>query len=114
MPLLLRSPSYQGFSPRNWVGSPIPSALFIHNNDIYLSDPDKPNQKWLADITYVNTVEGWWHLTLVLDLFARRIAGWAMAEYMCAELVEDALLMALGRRLPTPGGIQRSVFLPFK
>jgi transposase InsO family protein len=68
----------------------------------------KPNQKWLADITYVDTAEGWLYLALVLDLFARRIVGWAMADHMRAELVEDALLMALGRRLPAPGLLHHS------
>ena len=60
----------------------------------------KPNQRWLADITYIDTAEGWLYLALVMDLFARRIVGWAMADHMQAILVEDALKMALGRRLP--------------
>lgn len=68
----------------------------------------KPNEKWLADITYVDTAEGWLYLALVLDLFARRIVGWAMADHMRAELVEDALIMALGRRLPAPGLLHHS------
>lgn len=68
----------------------------------------KPNQKWLADITYIDTAEGWLYLALILDLFARRIVGWAMADHMRAELVEDALLMALGRRLPAPGLLHHS------
>ncbi len=67
-----------------------------------------PNQKWLADITYIDTAQGWSYLALVLDLFARRIVGWAMADHMPAELVEDALLMALGRRLPGPGLLHHS------
>lgn len=60
----------------------------------------KPNQRWLADITYVDTAQGWLYLALVMDLFARRIVGWAMADHIEAILVEDALKMALGRRLP--------------
>jgi putative transposase len=68
----------------------------------------QPNQKWLADITYLDTAEGWLYLALVLDLFARRIVGWAMADHMRAELVEDALIMALGRRLPAPGLLHHS------
>ncbi len=68
----------------------------------------QPNQKWLADITYIDTVEGWLYLAPVLDLFARRIVGWAMADHMRAELVENALLMALGRRLPDPGLLHHS------
>jgi transposase InsO family protein len=68
----------------------------------------KPNEKWLADITYIDTAAGWLYLALVLDLFARRIVGWSMADHMRAELVEDALIMALGRRLPAPGLLHHS------
>ena len=68
----------------------------------------KPNEKWLADITYVDTAEGWLYLALVMDLFARPIVGWAMAAHMRAVLVEDALKMAVGRRLPAPGLLHHS------
>jgi putative transposase len=68
----------------------------------------RPNEKWLADITYVDTAEGWLYLSLVMDLFARPIVGWSMAAHMQAVLVEDALLMALGRRLPDPGLLHHS------
>ena len=60
----------------------------------------RPDETWLADITYIDTAEGWLYLALVMDLFSRIIAGWSMADYMPAELAEQALLMALGRRLP--------------
>jgi transposase InsO family protein len=68
----------------------------------------RPNQKWLADITYVDTAEGWLYLALVMDLFARPIVGWAMADHMRAELVEDAVIMAVGRRAPDPGLLHHS------
>lgn len=61
---------------------------------------DAPNRKWVADITYVPTDEGWLYVAAVLDLFSRRIVGWSMAEHMRAELVKDALQMALDRRQP--------------
>lgn len=57
-----------------------------------------PNQKWVADFTYLWTAEGWLFLAVVLDLFSRRIVGWAMQSDMTAKLVTDALLMALWRR----------------
>jgi len=60
----------------------------------------RPNQIWLADITYIETQEGWLYLALVLDLFSRAIVGWAMADHLQAPLVEAALQMALGRRTP--------------
>lgn len=58
----------------------------------------KPNQKWVADFTYIATGEGWLYLAVVLDLFSRRILGWSMQPTMTAQLVLDALLMALWRR----------------
>lgn len=57
-----------------------------------------PNQKWAADFTYVWTTEGWLYIAVVLDLFSRRVVGWSMQPTMTAQLVMDALLMALFRR----------------
>lgn len=68
----------------------------------------KPNEKWLADITYINTLEGWLYLAVVLDLYARPVVGWAMDTHLEASLVERALLMALGHRLPEPDLIHHS------
>ena len=59
-----------------------------------------PNRKWLADITYVPTGEGWLYLAAVLDTFSRRIVGWSMADHMEVDLVADALNMALVHRRP--------------
>lgn len=63
----------------------------------------RPNEKWVADFTYVDTAAGWLYLALVLDVFSRRIVGWAMASQMDTTLVEQALRMALSRRQPTAG-----------
>ncbi len=60
----------------------------------------RPDEIWLSDITTIDTAEGWLYLALVMDLFTRTIVGWSMADHMQALLVEQALLMALGRRLP--------------
>jgi len=62
-----------------------------------------PNQKWAADITYLRTWQGWLYLVAVQDLYSRRIVGWSMADHMRAELVVDALGMALTHRRPEPG-----------
>lgn len=62
-----------------------------------------PNQKWLADLTYIPTDEGWLYLALVLDLFARKIVGWAMSDTMPQELTLAALKVALGWRDPDAG-----------
>ena len=57
-----------------------------------------PNRKWVADFTYVWTAEGWLYVAAVLDLFSRRVVGWSMSAAMTAELVTDALVMAIWRR----------------
>jgi putative transposase len=58
----------------------------------------RPNQKWLADFTYIWTAEGWLYVAVVLDLFSRRIVGWSMKTERDAALVMDALMMAIWRR----------------
>ena len=61
-------------------------------------DAKRPNELWAADITYIWTGAGWMYLAVVLDLFSRRVVGWACAEHMRAELVVEALARALGVR----------------
>lgn len=63
----------------------------------------RPNQKWVADITYIATTEGWLYLALVLDVFSRKVVGWAMDSHREALLVEQALNMALRQRQPAKG-----------
>lgn len=65
----------------------------------------RPNEKWVADITYIDTAEGWLYLALVLDIFSRKIVGWAMDEHRPAALVERALRMALTQRQPSKGDL---------
>ena len=69
---------------------------------------EAPNQLWVADITYVPTWSGFLFLAVVLDVFSRRIVGWAMARHMRAELVLEALQMALSVRRPAHGVIHHS------
>ena len=59
---------------------------------------DGPNKKWVADFTYIWTAEGWLYLAAVIDLFSRRVVGWSMKADMTAQLVTDALMMAIWRR----------------
>jgi putative transposase len=59
---------------------------------------DQPNRKWIADFTYVWTAEGWLYVAAVIDLFSRRVVGWSMKAEMTAQLVTDALMMAIWRR----------------
>lgn len=63
---------------------------------------------WVADITYIRTHSGWLYLAVVLDLFARKVVGWAMAPDMRATLVCQALQLALAQRQPPPGLIVHS------
>ena len=60
----------------------------------------RPNEKWVADFTYIDTAEGWLYLALVLDVFSRKIVGWAMDSAWRLHLVEQALRMALAQRQP--------------
>jgi putative transposase len=67
-----------------------------------------PDRLWVADITYLPTWSGFLYLAVVLDAFSRRVVGWAMADHLRAELVVDALEMALWRRRPAPGLVHHS------
>jgi transposase InsO family protein len=71
-------------------------------------DADKPNEKWVSDITYIWTEEGWLYLAVVMDLFSRKIVGWSLSERMKATLVTEALKMALWRRKMPRGVIVHS------
>jgi putative transposase len=68
----------------------------------------KPNQKWVADITYVHTHEGWLYLAGIMDLFQRGIVGWAMSSRIDTSLVCDALDMAITNRRPEAGLVHHS------
>lgn len=60
----------------------------------------RPNEKWVADITYVETEEGWLYVAAVEDLYSRKVVGWSVKDRLTSDLVTDALRMALGRQLP--------------
>jgi putative transposase len=68
----------------------------------------QPNKKWVADITYVATAEGWLYLAAVMDLYSRRIVGWAMGDTLARSLPLAALQMALETRQPPPGLLHHS------
>jgi putative transposase len=69
---------------------------------------DAPNQRWVADITYVRTWQGFVYLAFVLDLFSRRVVGWSMRNDLTTDLVLDALNMAIENRKPAPGLVHHS------
>lgn len=62
----------------------------------------RPNTAWVTDMTYVRTWEGWLYLAIVMDLYSRRIVGWAPKPTLAQDLVLDALRMAVPRRKPQP------------
>lgn len=66
---------------------------------------DEPDRVWVGDITYIWTLEGWMYLAVIIDLFSRRVVGWAVADHMRTELVLDALDAALGSRSPSEAGL---------
>ena len=69
---------------------------------------ERPNEKWGADISHVWTAEGWLYLAVVLDLFARRVVGWAVSDRLHKELALEALRKALAIRRPSGGLIHHS------
>jgi transposase InsO family protein len=71
-------------------------------------DAERPNEKWVVDITYIPTGEGWLYLAGVMDLCSRKIVGWSMADHMEATLVSDALRMAIAGRSPGEGLLHHS------
>ena len=68
----------------------------------------RPNQVWLADLTYIPTAEGWLYLAAILDMHTRKIVGWSMRQTLHAEIAIDALNMAIERQRPPPGLIHHS------
>jgi transposase InsO family protein len=77
----------------------LPVAANVLNREFTAT---QPNQKWVTDITYIPTGEGWLYLAVVLDLFSRKVVGWAMDTQMTADLPLRALRMALHSRQPPP------------
>ncbi len=68
----------------------------------------EPNKKWVTDITYIPTVQGWLYLAVIVDLYSRMVVGWSMSGKCDEKLVENALLMALARRRPKAGLLHHS------
>lgn len=84
-----RLPLDQGLRPEHAIASNVLERQFA---------AERPNRKWVADFTYLWTAEGWLYVAVVLDLFSRKVVGWSMQASMTAQLVIDALIMALWRR----------------
>lgn len=103
---LMRQHALRAQAPRRFVPVTTDSAHDLPIAPNRLAEraaPDGPNQVWLQDITYVPTAQGWLYVALVLDLWSRKIVGWAMADHLRSELVVSALQMARCQRQPGKG-----------
>jgi putative transposase len=100
---LMKAAHLQGVSRRKTPGqgrkkaSETPPAPDLVERDFSASGPD---QLWVADITYIPTWAGWLYLAVVVDAWSRRVVGWSMSSHLRTELVENALVMAVGQRHP--------------
>jgi transposase InsO family protein len=85
-----------------------------HNKQLYKNEleqnftTEQPNQVFVGDITYIWTAEGWLYLAVIIDLYSRKVVGWSMGSRMKAQLVCDALTMAIWQRQPDAGLIVHS------
>jgi len=102
---LMRQAGISGLQEKKWKSTTIRVPGVRVADDLLDRDftATAPNQRWVADITYLRTWEGWLYLVAVQDLYSRRIVGWSVADHMRTELVVDALQMALQRRRPERG-----------
>jgi putative transposase len=102
----MRELRIQGISPRPWRVTTIPDDAREDRPDLVdrVFDVGELDRVWISDITYLSTAQGWLYLAVVRDACSRRVLGWAIEDHMRADLVTDALTMALatrGGRLPT-------------
>lgn len=97
---LMRVKGWQGAHRRSWRHFTKANPAAVPAPDLLGRDftATAPNQKWVADVTYVPTVEGWLYLAIVLDTFSRRILGWSMDTHRKTQLVCDAVAMAVANR----------------
>ena len=97
----LQSRVFQGFTPTTTQADPSKSpAANVLDREFTASGP---NQKWVSDITYLPTAQGWVYLAVVLDLFSRKVVGWAMSDSLATPLVSEALRKAIESRRPKRG-----------
>lgn len=109
---LLRQAGRAGRAPKRWRTTTIPDPAATTPADLikrdFSCDAGDINSRWCGDITYINTWEGWLYLATVIDLGSRRVVGWATADNLRTDLVEQALRNAVTQRRPDPGVIFHS------
>jgi transposase InsO family protein len=109
---LLREQGLAGRSPKRWRTTTTPDPAASLPDDLirrdFSVDAATVDTRWCGDITYIHTWEGWLYLATVIDLDSRRVVGWATADHLRTELVEQALCDAVTRRRPHSGVIFHS------
>ena len=107
---LMRELGLRGVSPRKFrVTTDSDHKHGIAENLLERNfEASRPNEKWVTDITYVWTSEGWLYLATVMDLYSRRIVGWSMADHLRTDLCLDALQMAIKQRTRIRGLVHHS------
>jgi transposase InsO family protein len=108
---LMRQAGLAGRCKKPWRKTTIPDPLAERARDLiqrHFGTTHEMDRRYVGDITYIATWEGWAYLATVIDLASRRVVGWALADHMRTELVEDALKMAFAHRSPEEGVIFHS------
>jgi putative transposase len=107
---LMRAAGLQGRHPRAWRKTTIAGQRPIDAPDLLGQDftAEQPNTRWCGDITYVRTVEGWVYTATVIDLYSRKVVGYAVADHLRTSLIIEALAAALVTRRPPAGVIFHS------
>jgi len=102
----LKSRVHKAFKPTTTTADPSkqPAANRLEQD----FTADAPNRKWVTDITYLATVEGWVYLAVVMDLFSRKVVGWSISASLATDLVSEALRHAIEARRPSPGLLHHS------
>ena len=103
---LMASEDLEGRCKKRWRKTTIPDPAAAAARDLIARDfgpGPEIDRRYVGDITYVSTWEGWSYLATVIDLASRRVVGWALADHLRTELVSDALEMAFTQRRPTAG-----------
>jgi transposase InsO family protein len=109
---LMRTQGLRGRTPKRWRTTTVPDPAATPAHDLINRDftctTTTINQRWCGDITYIHTWEGWLYLATVIDLASRRVVGWATADHLRTDLIDQALRSAVTQRRPDPGVIFHS------
>lgn len=103
---LMREEGLAGIPKRRFQGSTTDSKHdhgFAENHLARDFTATRPNEKWVGDITYLPVQGGWLYLSVLIDLYSRKVVGWALADHMRTELCLEALRQAIALRGPSPG-----------